>query len=887
MTLRTLGELRLETAAFKRAKTLLLVAYLALEGARDRRHIAELFWPDAADHMKSLTVSLAQARKAVPSILEADATRVWTNLQVDAAAFLHHADTSDEAALALYKGPFLDGLHLKNWGVELEEWVYTTREFLAAKARYALLRLGEEAAATGRFELAAERAASAYRLRAAPYPEPGDLVRLHTLLLAGESPAALQVKEEAEGFDLDFLETSEAARAGLLATSPERPRLSGGATKLPLRATSFVGRDLELTEMANLLDGGHRLITLLGPGGVGKTRLALQLAHERQRLGGEVRFVPLDALGTPEGVIPEVAEAFGLEVSNAARALEDLQNVIAADSVLLVLDNFEHLIEAALSLPPLLQHCPNLKLLVTSRERLNLEEEYAFQVNGLVFPKDAPLEEAVRFDAANLFVQRAKRARPTFQLDEDELDAVLRICELVEGLPLGLELAAAVVKLMPVDEIADELSQGVDVLATPTRNVPERQRSLQATFEYSWQLLSPKEQILFAKLSVFRGGFKREAVTRIADATIPLLGALVDKSLLRVDEGGRYSLHPLLAQYAAEKLAEAPSALEATEDAHARYYFSFLLPREHDLDEEAFKRVLKAIDEDWENVRAVFRWSLENLDEEVLRRCVDALEVCFERRGYLSEGLAYLGELEARLPEKATSYDSLLGRVKVEQAWYHVRLEGYADAARLAREALPILEAHNDHWASKGHNALGAVAFTAGDFEEARSHMARALAVARAHGDLYSCIALQGNLAMTYQQLGDLKRAEKEIAAALKLSRDLGRVHRVIFCLNALGDLEREFGALDKAEAHLKEALALARELQDRLFQTISLLTLSRVAYDRASFLEAKAFAQEALELNKDMRRPEFEKSVVKQLAAAEVALGYADKVVALEEEGG
>ena len=459
----------------------------------------------------------------------------------------------------------------KSWGSELEEWVYLTREFIAARVREALLGLAENEASDGRVQQALKRAERALGLAGAPALEPQDLVRLHTLLLAGGSLRAEEVRNEALDFGVTLVASQVEAEERL--RSLRREDHHPGLGDLPSRNTSFVGRQLELSEVAELL--GHdecRLLSVVGVGGVGKTRLALQAVRERLEEGGfadGVVFVPLEALTDAASVPAVVAGALGLDLSGQEDARSVVLRFLAEKRLLLVLDNFEQLLEGTPFVRELIDRCLRLKLLVTSRERLNLEAEWVFEVEGLAYPEEArSVERAAYFDAVQLFVQRAKRAQPRFSLTAETLPPVARICRLVDGMPLAIELAASWLRALSADEVAKEMEAGADRLEAPARDVPERHRSVRAVFDHSWSLLLEGEREVLRGLSVFRGGFRREAAAVVAGATLPVLARLVDTSLLHLSVEGRYDRHPLLTQYTREKLAEHPEERQGAEQRH-------------------------------------------------------------------------------------------------------------------------------------------------------------------------------------------------------------------------------------------------------------------------------------------------------------------------------
>jgi predicted ATPase len=338
---------------------------------------------------------------------------------------------------------------------------------------------------------------------------------------------------------------------------------------VPSQPTPFIGRDRELAQLQRLLETAEsRLITIVGPGGIGKTRLAVETAsRNRPNFADGVRFVSLAAVTPPDQLLWAIADALEGSVVGSEAPLVQLITALHDQQLLLVLDNFEHLVNDGLILTQLLAGAPRLKILVTSRARLNLQGEWTLPLFGFEVPASAAEDDHLEsYSAVQLFLQSAQRVQPDFALSGNG-QAVLSICHLVEGMPLAIELAAAWVRLLPCAQIVEQLSSGLDFLTSPLRDAPERHRSLRAVFDHSWTLLSPAEQSALAKLSVFRGAFDRAAATAVADAPLPVLASLADKSLLQADGMGRYALHDLLRHYAAEKLASQRDAVSHQERA--------------------------------------------------------------------------------------------------------------------------------------------------------------------------------------------------------------------------------------------------------------------------------------------------------------------------------
>ena len=694
MRLRTLGGLELSHTAFARPKPLLLLCYLALEGSKERRHLAELFWREATDPLNRLAVTLARLRKADAGLVGADNTRVWTDLSTDAQALSKAVQQGEYGvAVSLYRGPFLEGVYVEAWGGELGEWVYGTRDFLAGQVKTAHLALAETEAGAGKFGDAAKHAEAAYGVAQTAGLEPEEVRRTHTLLLAANHPHAATLLKEAEGFNLSLLKTADEARDAL------------GYRAIPLtnlgaRADSFIGREGELADLAALLaNPDARLVTLVGGGGAGKTRLATEAARGQLGLAGfkdGVYFVALGAVSSSTLVPSKIAEALGLELESGDTPLAQLRRHLGDKAALLVLDNFEHLLDGAPLLPGLLESCPHLKLLVTSREGLNLKEEWRFPLSGLSFARRPELEPrsdfgsdfGSGFDAPKLFIERAKQVQPAFKADPDTLRAVHHICRLLHGYPLGLELAATLVRVVPCAEVAEELERNLDVLTVSTRALPERHRSLRAVFDYSWALLTPKEQETLRKLAVFRGGFMRAAAADVVGATIPALLSLVDKSLLR-GEGGRFDKHPLLDQYMREKGAEHPEEHAATRAEHAAYFSRFSAGLRLQFNGPDPKGTLTRLEADFENCRAAWRWAVGERDAGVMLSFANAFWFyCGNWSG--SEAITVWDEALEVLDEHDPAHREAVGFFLALHAQYHI--DGFLARAKASAErALTIL----------------------------------------------------------------------------------------------------------------------------------------------------------------------------------------------------
>src|SRR5947209_293952 len=412
---------------------------------------------------------------------------------------------------------------------------------------------------------------------------------------------------------------------GLRCDFPLLKTIEAGMKNLPAPRTSFVGRASELDEIDRLLgDHNCRLLTLVGPGGAGKTRLALEAAARRiERYAHGVHFVPLVTVASPELLAPAVAESIQFVVDGAHSgfsAQDQLLDYLSERSTLLVLDNFEHLVDGTDLLGEVIERAPHVELLTTSRERLNIQSEWVFDVEGLGLAENGNGSAS----AVHLFVERAAQVVPGFALDNVGYAQVLRICRLVDGMPLGIELAASWTSVLSCAEIADEIEGSIDFLATSMRDVPERHRSLRAAIDQSWRLLTDEQRSAFSRLSVFRGSFDRGAAVAVTGADLRLLSQLVAKSLLRRPDFGRFELHELLRQYAAEQLRLSPAEEADARERHARHYAPMHMERQTALMGPDLAVARDELRRELDNLRAAVEWTLAEDDAFAAREVLEA-----------------------------------------------------------------------------------------------------------------------------------------------------------------------------------------------------------------------------------------------------------------------
>lgn len=654
------------------------------------------------------------------------------------------------------------------------------------------------------------------------------------------------------------LAVARARALGLLEadkTPAGRPRYS-----LPVQTTAFVGRTRELNEIAALLAHSDvRLVTLLGPGGMGKTRLALEVAWrlvEPEAFGTPwaafpdgVYFVPLQPVETPDNVLWAVAEALAYSCQGKGRTpQQQLLGFFREKRLLLIMDNFEHLLEGTDLVSAILGAAPGVQVLVTSREVLNLHAETVYSLDGLPFLRQTG--DALDTDAARLFVQGAQRARADFALSPDDLPALARICALVEGMPLAILLAAAWVEVLSLPEIAEEIARSFDFLTAEMRDAPRRQWSIRAVFEPTWQRLSEAERDPFKRLSVFRGGCTRQAAQAVTGASLPVLQALVNKAVLSRTPRGRYEIQELLRQYAADRL-EAAGETGAARDAHCAYYAEFMHARQADL--KGGDRQIAALDEieaDFDNVRAAWDWAVERHRTDDLKHMEWAVYCFLNIRNREAEGLALFQRvlnleddraLHGRLMARYALFCVQLGHRREADEWSAQSLliaretgdpgdlafalrerslvlsnlyYDFEQAYHMADESLALWQALGDAWGlAFGFKAKGNIALLENDYPAALSYTEQSLKQARIAGDHHRTGTELVNIGFALFNLGEPQRSLQYNQESLAVFHELNASGGRSCALDNIGDIARHLGDYDTALQRYEEALALADEL--------------------------------------------------------------------------
>jgi DNA-binding SARP family transcriptional activator/predicted ATPase len=916
--------------AIVRRRAIALLCYLVITGMPHHRDaLASLLAGETSDEQarKSLRNTLAALRELEGAFLHITrqtvafnrASHYWLDVEIVQATLTAAApDTSlrlVRAAVDLYQGELLAGLAVRD-APDFDEWLRSQREHLHELVVRALDSLITEYTHRGDY---ADGIACATRLLALePWREEAHRQMMLLLAYSGHRSAALAQYQACRRILAQELgvapatETSELFER-LRATAVPPPH------NLPPPPTTFVGREQELTVLAQrLADPACRLITIVGLGGSGKTRLALEATRRYvtpETMVREHAFPDGIFLVELVGVSPVVASGEAAATATARRIVAAIGNALAVSfhgsidparqlraflqskAILLVLDNAEHLLNGINLLADILRYAPQVKLLVTSRMRLQLEEEWVLQLGGLKLPADPATIE--RTDAGALFLQQAQRVQIQFVPGEADRRHIVHICRLVEGLPLALTLAASWLRGVSCAEVAAELTRGLDLLTTTVRNLPARHRSIRVVVESSWQRLNAVEQVVLRRLSVFRGGFQREAAANVADTSLPQLLALIDTSLVSRDETGRYVIHELVRQYAAEQLASWPNELARTQARHAAYYATWV--EQHARALHQTRQALNEMNAEIANLRAAWDWASSQLHVDILDQMRVGLVAFYELMGLFQEGAAVFERtalgVRAALADNTALTPRLqiaLGYLLAETAHWLIRQAQYERAHPLLQEAFGLaqatraapLEAYSayhlgelyrnqsnytaaqsqlEHALTLAREAqlrdveaacartLGKVAEEQGNYGQAKVQFQRAAACYRELGDRLGEGHIYGLLGRIASDQGSFAQARIYHEHHLRICREIGDRRWESIALTTLGILKECLGSYTEAEDNFAQALLIAQELGERRGEGITLASLGRNALVQGDFARAQAHYDRSLHIYREI----------------------------------
>jgi len=666
---------------------------------------------------------------------------------------------------------------------------------------------------------------------------------------------------------------------------PELRSLSAHPHNLPQQSTPFFGREEELDKICELLtDPAKRLISIVGPGGMGKTRLVLQAAADQiERFSNGVFFVPLAPLTTIPALISAIASATRFSFYSREDEKVQLLNFLREKEMLLILDNFEHVMEGTELVGQILAGAPRVKIITTSRELLNLRGEWMVNLSGMPVPESGQ-QKIETYSLVQLFVYNAQRVQHSYRLTDEDSAYVARICQLVGGLPLGIELAAAWIRCLSVKEILQEIEKNMDFLATSQRDMPERHRSLRAIFDYSWNLLTEQERDTLMRLSVFQRDFTRAAAEKIAVASLGTLASLVDKSLLRKTEKGRYELLKTIRNYTLERLTEQSKELTRMNSAHCEYYLGSVALMNKSVHGDITVPQEQAIAMDIENIRAAWKWGVDHDKEELVRDAIPNLFIFYRKQGFHKEGI----EVVLYAVEKLVRHQDtqMYGRLLREQGALMMHTGNMNAASLVLEKSLRIFRTLKlPLETARTLIDLGDAIRYAGRIEEARKCYEESMSFCRELNDTFGTATGLDRMAYICESLGEYEKSTQLATQGLSLWQSLKNEYGIAMTLNVLGMTAHGAGDYESAKRHYLESLEVSRRLNNKMGIGRAMNNVANIFALQGDYDQAKKYYEECLVLFKEMGNIRGVAAALGNIGIIEMCHANYDKARAVFEE--
>ncbi len=906
-------------------RPLLLCTYLATQESWVNRDVLlTLFWPDDTESKarNKLRQLLHITKKEIyAEFIEVEESRLKLNLNSDFQAFQAAFEAGDwSTALEHYKDELLVGQSAKNMP-NYQDWLELTRHELSDMWREASINHAQNLAEQKHYtsanrylkallkkDLLAEDVLHLYlgycmkagqrkegleiaeqfktmlmqELQMEPLTQTTELIEELRALKEVDTPKTL---EEVDSSVVPTL-ASESLKEQATETKPtqneptqneptentaqpSQEKQEKNVLKLPSYHSSFIGRDLELIELSASLQEGNRLITIVGQGGTGKTRLVNELARQMNDSfqDGAVYF-SLAPLESTDYLANYCLDALNISAYAQLKAQEQLMGYLANHEHLLIFDNFEHLTEAAALLTQILEVSPNSKIVITSRETLNLSSETVFELKGLSYPATFTSSQVNAstnieiYESVQLFLRTARHVNANFSLTQDNEAAVLNICHLLEGSPLTIELAAGWSRLLNPQEIEVELDQNLDMLESTWSDLPERHRSGRGVFEHSWNLLNPTEQNLLKKLSVFRGGFSKGAAQEVAGANLRTLLALLNKSLLTRNSEGRFLRHVLVQQYSAEKLALDKDTEQKTKQAHLDYCQSLFEDLPNILSHSEQLKYIDRLELEHINLRSALDWQLSQTTETSFAASLsfcNSLSFFWDRQCYFDEASTYLEKTLKKTKAQSAShenksYQSVYAQVLTHKAYFaHIQAD-FNKAETSAQQALEIFKTlENNAGQSDACYVLSIINHSQSNFLKAKEHCHKSEQLASSMQDPYREARAKSRLGGIYERLDQPTTAYQYSQEALHQFKKLDNLKGISDCLYYMGALSFFNNDFEKADSLLSECASIAESIGYKMRLADAKNNLGNIYREQGKFHEAQPFYIESLTITRSI----------------------------------
>jgi predicted ATPase/DNA-binding SARP family transcriptional activator len=867
-TIKINGHLLMDLGSHKAEAVLLYLA--AGHEICNRNTLATLLWPDSAQDMAltSLRVALSKLRRHLNDYIEI--SREAVRIKPGAEIYVDFKDLEMklaigqvDQALQIYRGDFLQGFHVKDcW--EFEDWQRAQQERFHGLVIDALHAAVDEAMVKRDYNRG-----QIFGRRLLELDPLDELAHRKCMLLyaqQGDRARALALYKQCQTALITELGVEPSPQTGSLYNQISKGRLPLSEVSLlpplflPSPQTSFIDREAELAQIIALIGNpACRLLSLTGLGGIGKTRLAIRAATQcyKSFLDGTY-FIPLETVVSPNHLVNAIANAIQFNIDTVATQLDakyQLFDYLKSRSILLLMDGFEHLVTGAHLLSELLDNAPRVKVLLTTRQRLDLKGEWVFPVSGLPVPAEIDEDITVESGALKLFVERAHQANLQFDLSTDNCKPANQICKLVGGIPLGIELAASWTPLLPLEDIINEIRNSLDFLSSSWRDADPKHHSLRAAFDGSWELLSEEMQETFRKLCVFEGSFDRQAAMEVAGIEIGQLSNLRDRSLLYKDNVGRFSMHNLLRQYGLEKFQASPAALDDVQNRHCHYYIDYLTQRSKDLLGKNMFIEQDNVRREMSNIRKATDWAVLHWNDAKVRQILNGLLAFYCIQAW-HEGMDHFNDIAqakkaAALSQSNSTWldDPVYLCATTHQAFLLCNLGQIDESDRLSRACLEPLRTLGirEELSECIHN-LGVNASFQGKYEQAIEQLQEAIQLG--HDTLHpfwpTYLLWLGH---AYFLLGEYDRGLESLEKCYETFDRSENLWGMAFAMSKMGLAADGLGQFQQAKRYHSRALAIFEKTGNQAGKGYALSRMSMSAYFMEQYEEAVKLAEDGYQI--------------------------------------